>query len=191
MRINTFDAFLNYMVSVLILDTFKYVTFQFTYDFLLHVWPNRFQCLLNHSTTVHLKCERKNMSENFIGEGCLLVRRSKFKELLNNVISKDISHQRIGWPNNFAEYQSLFSRSSSLQFLLNESAKTNKFLMTHSLPSSWNETHDIKLITKMSMLQPKRVISIQNSTDFLFLTWSHAGLVRILPCDLWGREVVN
>jgi len=62
MRIDAFDAFLNYVVAILVLYTFENMPIQLPNNFLLQICPDGFQSLLDDTATVHLECELDNMS---------------------------------------------------------------------------------------------------------------------------------
>lgn len=117
---DAFNTFLYHMISILILNTFQYMSVQFTNNLLLLLRWNAFECLLNDTATIHLQCQRQHMTFDLLGQGWFLFGCAKFKEFLNHIIAKHIGHQTVGRRQDFIEHQLLLSGRGTLQFLLNE-----------------------------------------------------------------------
>lgn len=54
-RLHALDTLLDYVIAILILDAFQYVTVELANDFLLLLRPDGFQGFLNNPTAVHLQ----------------------------------------------------------------------------------------------------------------------------------------
>jgi hypothetical protein len=57
MRVNTLNALLHNMVSILVLNTLQDMSIKFTHNLLLLVRRDGLQSFLDHTTTIHLQCK--------------------------------------------------------------------------------------------------------------------------------------
>lgn len=120
-RLDTFNALLHDVISVLVFDALQHVPFEFANNFLLLLAWNAFQSLLNHTAPVHLQGEVENVAFDLGGQLGSLLLCAVFEELLNDVISEHVRHQTVSRSDNLVEHQLLLGRCRAFQLLLNES----------------------------------------------------------------------
>lgn len=136
----TFDALLNDVIAILILDAFDNVAFELARDLHLILGRETLDGFLNHTAAVHLQGERENIASDALGKVALVLRCAELEEFLarnkknegeewksllepylNDVVAEDVGHQlrRIG--KNLFEDHVLLGVRGAFELLLNES----------------------------------------------------------------------
>lgn len=116
-----FDALLNYMIAILIIDTVKNRILKLLNQKFLLVQRYNFKSFLNNSTTIHGFRELQNITQELFSKSGCLYFISVFEKFLDNIVSKHIIHQTISLRQNLRENKLFFFFSSDIIFLLNES----------------------------------------------------------------------
>lgn len=119
-RLATLDAFLNNVVSVLILDALDDVALELVRHLHLILGANALQRLLNHPAPIHLQGQVEHVPAQSLRESRLVLGRAELEKLLNHIIAEHVRHERVTRGYNLSKNQVLFGGCCSLQFLLYE-----------------------------------------------------------------------
>ena len=115
------NAFLDDMISVLIINTINDSFLKFLNKQLLLFKRNYFESFLHNSAAIHRLSQLQHIPKKLLGESGPLKVRAILEELLHHVVSEDIIHQGVGFRQYLREYELLFLLSGHIILLLNES----------------------------------------------------------------------
>mmetsp|Transcript_1356 Transcript_1356/g.3645 ORF Transcript_1356/g.3645 Transcript_1356/m.3645 type:complete len:219 (-) Transcript_1356:802-1458(-) len=89
----SFDAFLDHMVPMLIFHAFKHSAFQLADEKDLLLCLHRLNGLLHNSAAIGLRGKLQDLTHQVFSENLALNAVAELKELLDDIVAKDVHHQ--------------------------------------------------------------------------------------------------
>mmetsp|Transcript_13139 Transcript_13139/g.37290 ORF Transcript_13139/g.37290 Transcript_13139/m.37290 type:complete len:384 (-) Transcript_13139:945-2096(-) len=120
LRRDAFDALLDDVVAILVLDTLHHITHELRYNRALLLHIDDLKSLLDHTATVDLQGEVQNVASQRLAKQFDLAVRAVLKELLDDVVTEHVHHEAERMGMDLAKDQITLLRGGFFQLLLDE-----------------------------------------------------------------------